>query len=106
MGTVLTPGIWYHIEAAYTVAGSGGTDYYTVTITPFGGESVVHSALTFRYDANSIRYIQFISTGGNVQTGSFAIDNFSIPAVPVPEPSSTALLVGVFALAFFLCRRR
>ena len=45
--------------------------------------------------------------GGTVGTGGTdRIDNFTVTADPVPEPSSVFLIGGLGSLAFILVRRR
>ena len=67
------------------------------------GTTVVGSNLT------GITQVGFLlETTANVQTGgyNFGVREFSVDATAVPEPSSYALIAGMFALASIMVRRR
>jgi hypothetical protein len=107
--TGLDAGMTYDF-LAYGARGNGGTGVtYTATggntendsissVSDNGTETVNLTGIT----ANGSNEITFVVTDGG---GAGALNFLQITSVPIPEPSSTALL-GLGGLAFILRRRR
>ncbi len=71
------------------------------TINVWAGTSIVFSAMNPTTATQSITDLKFAFTAG---TGSIALDNISVAAIP--EPSTSAAILGVVSLAGVLLRRR
>lgn len=96
-GIGATPASWTNL-GTYTDPGSFGTTGYVFTTTDFGTALNDQSSAWFRVVALS-------DSTGSGSRDTVAIDNFSLTATAVPEPTGAALL-GLAGAAVMLVRRR
>jgi hypothetical protein len=90
--TVENPG--GNVSADFALPTRGTWAYYTVTATAPAG------------DTDAIVYAMFQDNNGATGTENVYYDNASLTLVPVPEPSSLALLSMGLAIPFYFIRRR
>jgi len=96
---------WHNVTFSWTPSsGTTGTLEYTMTNQRNGATSTVSGTNTL--DSNIV-YFAFGSAmaSGSTATDSY-FDNISITGAAVPEPSSFALLAGMFGLTCVMLRRR
>jgi len=89
---------WYRVEIT-TSAILAGTETYSVAVTPWGGTVTTVENLSFRNNVDDYGKITFLDNGPGSYTGTFNVANLSVSVIP--EPASTALLLGAGATLVF-----
>ena len=108
---------------AYSTDGTSFTNYtnYTVANVAWSGTGAPVTTSSYAYNLSSVTALNNASTvyirlvdasttainGGTVATaGTGRIDNFTVSTTPVPEASTSAMLVAGLAAMGFLAKRR
>lgn len=106
-------GVWsstsvYELTINASMGAGAGLSSYSITYGLVGGGQTTVSNLSNFFQApvaNGLNQVRFTT---NASGSAFAIDNISLTASSIPEPSTTAILFGGVTLfsAMFIKRRR